>query len=95
MSTIHYINERFLSQKDLAPHSRLSARSCSEEPFMSKPFGLGRVRDLSAEEVAAELASGRVLLVDVREARETSRERIPGSALLPLSRFDPAALPDP
>ncbi len=62
---------------------------------MSRLFGFGRVRDLSAEEVAAEFAAGRVMIVDVREERETARERIPGTALLPLSRFDPAALPDP
>jgi rhodanese-related sulfurtransferase len=53
------------------------------------------VRDLTAEEVAAELAADRILLVDVREPRETAVERIPGSVLLPLSAFDPAAFPDP
>lgn len=58
-------------------------------------FGPARVRDLAVEEVAAEMAAGRVLLVDVREFFETDQERIPGSALLPLSRFDPNAIPDP
>jgi rhodanese-related sulfurtransferase len=53
------------------------------------------VRDLTAEEVAAELAADRILLVDVREPRETAVERIPGSVLLPLSAFDPADIPDP
>ena len=62
---------------------------------MSRPSGPGAVRDLSAEEVAAELAADRILLVDVREPRETAVERIPGSVLLPLSAFDPAAIPDP
>jgi rhodanese-related sulfurtransferase len=62
---------------------------------MSRPFGPGPVRDLTAEEVAAELAADRILLVDVREPRETAVERIPGSVLLPLSAFDPAAIPDP
>ena len=62
---------------------------------MSRPLGLGGVRDLAAEEVAAELAANRILLVDVREHCETARERIPGSVLLPLSAFDPAAIPDP
>ena len=62
---------------------------------MSPPFGPGEVRDLTAEEVAAELAADRILLVDVREPRETAVERIPGSVLLPLSAFDPAAIPDP
>lgn len=58
-------------------------------------FGRSTVRDLSAEEVAAELAADRVLLVDVREPAETARERIPGAVLMPLSAFDPAELPDP
>lgn len=58
-------------------------------------FGRSEVRDLSAEEVAAELAADRVMLVDVREPGETARERIPGAVLMPLSVFDPAELPDP
>ena len=62
---------------------------------MSPRVGPGEVRDLTAEEVAAELAADRILLVDVREPRETAVERIPGSVLLPLSAFDPAAIPDP
>jgi rhodanese-related sulfurtransferase len=62
---------------------------------MPGPFAAVRVRDLSAEEVAAELAAGRILLVDVREPGETAQERIPGSMLLPLSAFDLTAIPDP
>ena len=62
---------------------------------MFRPSGPEPVRDLSAEEVAAELAADCILLVDVREPRETAVERIPGSMLLPLSAFDPANIPDP
>ena len=58
-------------------------------------FSVDPVRDLSAEEVAAELVAERILLIDVREPRETAVERIPGAILLPLSAFDPAAIPDP
>jgi rhodanese-related sulfurtransferase len=58
-------------------------------------FGPGRVRDLSALEVAAELAADRVVVIDVREPHETQRERIPGAALMPLSMFNPASIPDP
>ncbi|MEZ5891320.1 MAG: rhodanese-like domain-containing protein [Xanthobacteraceae bacterium] len=61
---------------------------------MPRPFAAIRVRDLSAEEVAAELAAGRILLVDVREPNETAQERIPGSMLLPLSAFDLTAIPE-
>lgn len=54
-----------------------------------------RVKNLTAEEVAAGMAEGRVLLVDVREPNETAIERYPGAFQLPMSVFDPAAIPNP
>lgn len=45
--------------------------------------------------ITAGLADGRVLVVDVREPDEFAAGHIPGSVNLPLSRFDPAALPKP
>lgn len=36
-----------------------------------------------------------MLLVDVREPNETALERFPDSVLVPLSAFDPAAIPAP
>ena len=39
------------------------------------------------------LASGEILLIDVREANEYAFERIPGALLYPLSTFDPKAIP--
>jgi rhodanese-related sulfurtransferase len=53
------------------------------------------VRNLTPQEVARGLKDGRIVLVDVREPNETAAERIPGSVLVPLSRFDPAAIPEP
>ncbi len=53
------------------------------------------VRDLTPEEVARGLDQGRVVLVDVREPNETALERFPGAVLVPLSAFDPAAIPEP
>jgi rhodanese-related sulfurtransferase len=53
------------------------------------------VRDLTVEEVARGLAENRMLLVDVRELNETAIERYPGAAIVPLSTFDPTAIPDP
>jgi rhodanese-related sulfurtransferase len=53
------------------------------------------VRDLTPEEVASGLEEGRMMLVDVREPNETALERFPGAVLMPLSAFDPAAIPDP
>ena len=53
------------------------------------------VENLSAEAVKEGLDRGTMLLVDVREPKETDVERIPGAVLAPLSTFDPAALPDP
>jgi rhodanese-related sulfurtransferase len=60
---------------------------------------LGRedVHDLYPEEVAQGLTEGKILLVDVREQNETDLERYPdpGAVYMPMSEFDPAALPDP
>jgi rhodanese-related sulfurtransferase len=53
------------------------------------------VRDLTPEEVARGLEAGSVVLVDVREPNETALERFPGAVLVPLSAFDPAAIPEP
>lgn len=53
------------------------------------------VTNLSAAEVAAGLREGRMLLVDVREQREVSMEAYPEAVVVPLSAFDPAAIPDP
>jgi rhodanese-related sulfurtransferase len=54
-----------------------------------------KVRDLEPEEVARGLREGRMLLVDVREPNETAVESYPDAVVVPLSIFDPAAIPDP
>jgi rhodanese-related sulfurtransferase len=53
------------------------------------------VENLTPEHVAAGMRDGRILLVDVREPNETSVERYPDAVIVPLSSFDPAAIPDP
>ena len=53
------------------------------------------VMNLTVAEVAAGLREGRMLLVDVREPNETAVERYPDAVIVPLSSFDPAAIPDP
>ena len=53
------------------------------------------VTNLTPEEVARGLTEGRMLLVDVREPNETSVERYPEAVIVPLSAFDPSAIPDP
>jgi rhodanese-related sulfurtransferase len=59
-----------------------------------KPSGTAaQVRDLTPEEVHAALLREEILLVDVREPQEHAAERIEGSLLAPLSRFDPSSLP--
>ena len=52
-----------------------------------------KVRDLTPEDVARMQTEGRVVLVDVREPNETDLERFPDSVLVPLSQFDPGAIP--
>ena len=54
-----------------------------------------RVHDLTAEEVSKGMADGRYLLVDVRELNEVEAEAYPDGVVVPLSTFDPAAIPDP
>ncbi len=51
------------------------------------------VQDWTMEQVSAGLADGAISLVDVREPHEFEMGHIPGSMLMPLSRFDPASLP--
>lgn len=46
-------------------------------------------------DVRAMSANREIVLIDVREPQEYAVERIPGALLMPLSTFDPAALPDP
>jgi rhodanese-related sulfurtransferase len=52
-----------------------------------------RVAHLDLDEVKAGVADGSMLIVDVREPHEYAMGRIPGAVLLPLSQFDPAAIP--
>ena len=49
--------------------------------------------ELDPVEVNARMQRGEIILIDVREPNETAAERIPGALLMPLSSFDPAALP--
>ena len=53
------------------------------------------VQNLTPEEVAEGLRAGRMLLVDVREPNETAVESYPDAVIVPLSHFDPSAIPDP
>lgn len=53
------------------------------------------VTNLTPEQVVEGVRAGRILLVDVREPNETSVESYPDAVIVPLSSFDPAAIPDP
>ena len=54
-----------------------------------------QVTDLAPEDVSKGMAEGRYLLVDVREPNEVATEAYPGAVVVPLSSFDPKAIPDP
>lgn len=56
---------------------------------------VGQVEDLTAEEVVQGITDGRYLLVDVREPNEVAMEAYPDAVVVPLSTFDPKAIPDP
>ena len=62
---------------------------------MADQSGDPRVHNLTPEDVARGLTEGRMLLVDVREQNEVDVESYPDAAVVPLSSFDPAAIPDP
>lgn len=51
--------------------------------------------NLDPHALAALLADGRALVIDVREDYEFIAGRIAGAVHFPLSRFSPAGLPDP
>ncbi len=53
------------------------------------------VEDLMPDDVAKGLSEGKYLLVDVREPNEVAAEAYPDAAVVPLSSFDPAGIPDP
>jgi rhodanese-related sulfurtransferase len=54
-----------------------------------------QVHDLTPEEVSKGIEQGRYLLVDVREPNEVAVEAYPAGVVVPLSTFDPKAIPDP
>jgi len=54
-----------------------------------------QVQDLTPQEVSKGMEEGRFLLVDVREPNEVVAEAYPGGVVVPLSTFDPSAIPDP
>jgi rhodanese-related sulfurtransferase len=54
-----------------------------------------QVHDLTPEEVSKGMVEGRYLLVDVREPNEVAVEAYPSATVVPLSSFDPQAIPDP
>ena len=54
-----------------------------------------QVTDLAPDDVSRGMAEGRYLLVDVREPNEVAVEAYPGAVVVPLSSFDPKAIPDP
>ena len=56
---------------------------------------MAKVHDLTPAEVSQGITEGRYLLVDVREPNEVAVEAYPEAVMVPLSSFDPAAIPDP
>lgn len=57
-------------------------------------FGAPKTRDLTPQQVKAALDAREILLIDVREPDEFTAEKIAGALNVPLSTFNPSALPD-
>jgi len=87
--------ERTRQAKGNSP--RLTARLSGLKPWRTSPTlrkeSPMTVINLTPQEVHEALDSGQAVLVDVREPSEFAAERIEGAINLPLSSFDPAALP--
>ncbi len=62
---------------------------------MTTAGSMPSIEDLGIDDIQDGLAKGSILLVDVREPNEWDAGHIPGSVLVPLSTFDPHAIPDP
>jgi rhodanese-related sulfurtransferase len=92
------IEKRFLliprSSRATCWRNRFAEHHLQEE-VMADQSGDPRVHNLTPEDVARGLTEGRMLLVDVREQNEVDVESYPDAAVVPLSSFDPAAIPDP
>jgi len=54
-----------------------------------------KIKNLTPSQVSAMLKKGEIVLIDVREPAEFAAGRIHGALNLPLSSFDPKALPAP
>jgi rhodanese-related sulfurtransferase len=57
-------------------------------------FGAPKTKDLTPRQVKTALDAHEILLIDVREPAEFAAEKIAGATNVPLSTFNPAALPD-
>lgn len=55
--------------------------------------GAPRTKDLTPQQVKGALDAHEILLIDVREPDEFAAEKIAGALNVPLSTFNPAALP--
>lgn len=51
------------------------------------------IKTIDPQTLKGWMAEGKAILVDVREAGEVARERIPHAHHMPLSNFNPAGLP--
>lgn len=67
-----------------------SAMHASHTEDNNKP----RIQIETPETIMMWLERGEAILIDVREEHEYHAEHIPGSVLIPLSRFDPSDFPD-
>lgn len=72
--------------------SNLMDRTHRRAPLQAKETAMA-LKELDPADVAQLLAEGAITLVDVREPNEYAAAHIKGAILMPLSAFDPDAMP--
>jgi rhodanese-related sulfurtransferase len=93
---LHRVAQAFVALDFHGPRGEVAGgRESRPEGVTLEDDVANQVQDLSPEEVSKGVEEGRYLLVDVREPNEVQAEAYPYGVVVPLSSFDPAAIPDP
>jgi len=87
--------KRIIASLAIATSLALSGCAGSVDSVQASPAASqgARVETITAAQLAAMMAAGEVVLVDVRTPAEFAEVRLKGALNAPLSTFDPASIP--